>query len=216
MFSIQATNESISFCDGWGVPGGGIRCPRSLRRGFLPDLRVIRGGFEVQSIERKATGLQARVVAGDTVGIEERPMRIRDGCAGLSRRSLPLRFKKGERNCQNHESACAKQMLHKLQPIGGSIISAGLSSPRPFCFYHKTRSGTRAPASENGHPCHRAIRSQPFYPRPANTKSLRPTRVFDQVQDSVHDGGFRAAGLQARRKHFKGVHPECCIIRNIT
>lgn len=49
-----------------------------------------------------------------------------------------------------------------------------------------------------------------------NTKSLRPPRAFDEAQDSVYDGGFRAARLQARRKDFKGVHPECCVVWNIT
>ncbi len=51
-------------------------------------------------------------------------------------------------------------------------------------------------------------RSRPV-PESTNTESLRPTRAFDEAQDSVYDGGFRAAGLQARRKHFKGIHPEC-------
>jgi DNA segregation ATPase FtsK/SpoIIIE, S-DNA-T family len=33
-FSIQSTNESTSFCGGCGLPGGGIKCPRNLRRAF--------------------------------------------------------------------------------------------------------------------------------------------------------------------------------------
>ena len=34
VFSIQPTNESTSFCAGCGLPGGGIKCPRSLRSAF--------------------------------------------------------------------------------------------------------------------------------------------------------------------------------------
>ena len=41
-------------------------------------------------------------------------MWIRDGCAGLSRRSLPLRFKRSEQDWQNHKSACANQLPHKI------------------------------------------------------------------------------------------------------
>ena len=46
---------------------------------FLPDLRVIRGGLEVQAVQREAAGLRARVVAADAVGVQHRAMWIRRG-----------------------------------------------------------------------------------------------------------------------------------------
>ena len=33
-FPSRLRTTSISFCGGWGLPGGGIKCPRNLRRAF--------------------------------------------------------------------------------------------------------------------------------------------------------------------------------------
>ena len=50
-----------------------------LAQGLFPDLRVIRRGCKIQSVQREATGLQACVVAGDAVGGHHRAMWIPRG-----------------------------------------------------------------------------------------------------------------------------------------
>src|SRR5205085_11137436 len=89
---------------------------------LLPDLRVIAGGLEVQTIQhlavqRQATSLQPRVVARNAVGVHHRAMliRLRHG-PGLHNR------RKGD---QNQKSAHGNELLHKVQPIARSTICSG-------------------------------------------------------------------------------------------
>ena len=55
-----------------------------LAQRLLPDLRVIRRGLEVQAVQREATDLRARVVAGDAVGVQHRAMLIRSNRAAAA------------------------------------------------------------------------------------------------------------------------------------
>ena len=76
VFSIQAANESTSFCGGWGLPGGGIKCPRSLRSAFSQICASSGAALEIQTVQREAADLRARVVAGDAVGGQHRVILI--------------------------------------------------------------------------------------------------------------------------------------------
>ena len=142
VFSIHATNESTSFCGGWGLPGGGIRCPRSLRSAFSPDLRIIRGGLEIQTVEREAADFQSGVVAADTVAVQYRAMWIRGAFVRSACGCLPcspvLQNRQGS-DYDHLSSARVNETLHMLKSIAYSMIWGRILPIRALPFYHKKR-----------------------------------------------------------------------------
>ncbi len=96
-----------------------------LAQGLLPDLRVVRRSLEVEGVERDAAGFQARVVAGDAVGVQHRAMLIGTDCGS----GLTLGFLQDRgRGQQSQEGTDINEMTHDREP---------------FCFNTKRGHGGR-------------------------------------------------------------------------
>src|SRR3954463_7210760 len=76
-----------------------------LAKRFLPDLRVVRGGVEVQPIQGKAADFRAAVVTAGAISVQHRLLRILHCSSGLQER------RSGD---QNQKNTYVKETLHRL------------------------------------------------------------------------------------------------------
>ena len=72
--SSQRTNASTLASAGRGSPGGGIKCPRSLRIAVSQTSASACRLGRLSAIEREVAGELGVVVATDAVAVEQRPM----------------------------------------------------------------------------------------------------------------------------------------------
>jgi hypothetical protein len=104
---------------------------------------------------------------------------------------------------------CAIQgvRLSVFIPEGGQISSGG-------GVWRELRAKSRARSTPRALPASSETRSARWLPTPAAKSRLLFGRL-SQVQQTVDDGGFRVARLQARSKHLKRIGAECRIVWNV-